>query len=177
MMDIMHSTVSLVFLCLVRFIISCFYQLINFLANCRHLRSISEYLEHLRAYQSVLLFLIALDRSRSQGLATFRLFTVRHKSRLSANTALPHKFVAKIVRESGELLDNRTRIADKIINGRDTRKLSEKRESFSIIVLELRTRSSISENQESFSIIVRELRTRSSIEEIRENHPIIARAS
>ena len=36
---IMHSTASQVFLCLVIFIISRFYQLINFLANCQHLRS------------------------------------------------------------------------------------------------------------------------------------------
>ena len=50
-MSIMHYAASGVFLCPHKFIISCFHQHIDFLANCWHHM---DYFKRLRTYQSVL---------------------------------------------------------------------------------------------------------------------------
>ena len=58
--SIIHSTVSQVFLCLVIFIISYFYQLINFLDTFRHL---TKYIRASWTYTQLLVSGVFLDRS------------------------------------------------------------------------------------------------------------------
>ena len=109
--SIMHYTASWVLFWPRKFIISCFYQLIGFLANCRHLTAHLEYL------RSDYYMLSVIDRLQDQRLAPFNLFTVCHKKIVSFNLELPYKY----------------------INWRDTRELSENCESFLIIVWKLRS--------------------------------------